>query len=292
MGFEDLIALLVRRWKLILACFSLCLLCAGAYVAFSEPVYRSQAQLTLAPSPDSSLSGLSGQLGGLASLAGIQIAGQGERDEVIAILNSRYLLGMFVEQQSLLPILFRENFDSAKSDWRTDRRPPTLNDGVRAFREIYSVNQDRKTGILTLTVDWNDRILAAEWATKIIELANAEARRRAIANASRSITYLDRELASTSLMEMREMLFRLKESQLQALTYARSNPEYSFRIIDPPVASDKHRPLRPRPAIAAAAGFLIGLLLSIAAVSIAESALRLRGLRLKRAGQSPNESTG
>mgnify|MGYP003381436762 CR=1 FL=1 len=26
MGFEDLIALLVRRWKLILACFSLCLL--------------------------------------------------------------------------------------------------------------------------------------------------------------------------------------------------------------------------------------------------------------------------
>ena len=84
MGFEDLIALLVRRWKLILACFSLCLLCAGAYVAFSEPVYRSQAQLTLAPSPDSSLSGLSGQLGGLASLAGIQIAGQGERDEVLS----------------------------------------------------------------------------------------------------------------------------------------------------------------------------------------------------------------
>ncbi len=48
MGFEDLIALLVRRWKLILACFSLCLLIAVA--VFKIRTSLSNQTYYLAPS--------------------------------------------------------------------------------------------------------------------------------------------------------------------------------------------------------------------------------------------------
>src|SRR5665213_1171050 len=81
---------------------------AGAVVlAFAlKPMYRSEVIVWPADSP-SGLSQLGGQLGGLASLAGINLGGGGGKksDEALAFLRSRAFTAAFIQRHELMPVL-------------------------------------------------------------------------------------------------------------------------------------------------------------------------------------------
>lgn len=282
MGIEQLLVLLERNWKLIVAGVAVGVFLSALYLLLATPIYRSQSVVSVL-TIEGGMPALSGQFGSLASLAGVQVPGQSEREEAIAFIESRHLAAMFIEKNDLLPRLFSEDWNSEDSSWITGERAPTLGDGIRKLREeMFRVSQDRKSGLLTLTMDWTSREEAAEWLDKFIDLANEQMRERAIHSAELSMKYLDQELASAQVVEVREMLARLQESQLRTLTYARSNPDYSFRVLDPPMVADAHRPLKPRKALTLVAGFIVGCVFAVIAVILAEGwriARSSRGLR-------------
>lgn len=107
--------------------------------------------------------------------------------------------------------------DAQAKRWKGDKEDwPTLAQGYKEFdREIRSVAFDRKTGLVTLQVDWHDPEVAADWANDLIARANAEMRRRAIADSRASVEYLEKELAATITVDTRTAISRLMEAQIK-----------------------------------------------------------------------------
>ena len=230
------------------------------------------ASVTLLPVQSerpSALNSAAGQLGGLASLAGLGIGNDDDHNEAIATLRSRALASAFIEQHKLLPLIFRDKWDAASGRWRSSDADdaPTLNDGYRQFdRKIRSVTEDRRTGIVTLTITWRDPTLAASWANELAARVNREMRDRAIGEARRSLAYLNRELEKTQIVELRQPIYRLIENRINTVMLANVRDEYAFKIVDPATPPDADDYSRPLHWLFALAGAILGALTGAAVV--------------------------
>ena len=269
--FDELLEVMWRKRWLVLACVVLGAALAATAAWIMTPRYRAQVILVPVKGDDmrGALSGALGQLGGLASLAGVALPGGGNKDENLAFLNSRAFLSQFIEEENLLPVLFAKKWDAQKGQWKVDdpEDVPTVADGVRYMdRSVRAVQEERRTGIVTLSIVWKDREQAARWANLMIERANRDLRARAVSDAEASRDYLNAELARTDVLELRQSLYRLIESQVKTIMLASVRPEYAFRVIDPapvPDARDKVRPKRLAMIVLGALGGGIGSMLLV-----------------------------
>jgi len=200
-----------------------------AYTLLSPPWYS--ANVLLAPVKEKTSLDLPGQLAGLAGLVGIGSGGTGSV-EAIAVLKSRDFARAFIEDQALLPILFSEDWDATAGRWKL-AEPPDLRLAVKLFDEkVREVNEDRKTGLVTLSIEWKDPKLAAAWANLLAIRLNDHMRQRALAEADANVIYLRHELEATTVVMLQQSISRLLESEMQKLMLARGNAEFAFRIID------------------------------------------------------------
>jgi uncharacterized protein involved in exopolysaccharide biosynthesis len=71
-------------------------------------------------------------------------------------------------------------------------------------------------------------------------------RQRAIDEAQASIDFLNAELTETSVVELRQALYRLLENQIKTVMFAKVRDQYAFKVIDPAVAPDADDVVRPR----------------------------------------------
>lgn len=263
----DLLGLIARR-KLVIGCIALLGLgCGAAYAFLATPMYR--ADVVFAPAQDGGggLGQLAGDLGGLAALAGINIGGGGSQsDEALETLRSRAFTAAFIQRHELLPKLFAKDWDPARKAWR-DPDPanhPTLAQAVEKFSsDIRSIGEDRRTGIVTVSIVWRDRNEAATWANTLIAEADVALRERNLAELARSIDYLKGEAANTTVVEVRQTIYRVMETQLKNSMLARTRDSYAFRVIDPAVAPDPKDRVSPKRALALAIGLALGLVAGI-----------------------------
>jgi uncharacterized protein involved in exopolysaccharide biosynthesis len=224
-----------NKWVVIIT-IALCVGLAVIYVLKAEPWYRAEVLVKLAESKQAQglLGQLGGGVGGLASLAGLDV-GSNKSAEPIAVLKSRELAGAFIESQDLLPVFFADRWDAAGRHWKsTDiKRQPDIRDGIQYFQQtVLKVQEDRKTGLITVAVEWTDAKTAATWANLLVERVNDRMRQRALAEGDSSMRYLKQELAETNIVPLQQSIGRVIESQLQQLILAKSNDEYAFRVID------------------------------------------------------------
>ena len=247
---------------------------ATAAAFLMTPIYRASTVMVSAGADRSSVGSLSsalGQLGGLASLAGIGVgSGDLETEEALAVLRSRRFTRNFISGRNLMPKLFAREWNAALSKWNvreTDR--PTPAEAYKYFdQKIRKVNQDKKTGLVTLQIDWKDRNEAAEWSNELVERINAEMRARAIAKAEASIGFLQKELTNTADVGTREAVNRLIESQVKRRMLASVMQEYAFRVVDRAMPPDAKDPVRPRKVIFVLLGLVLGLSIGCMAVLI------------------------
>ena len=252
-----------RRW-LMLACIVLATGLATAAAFVMKPKYLVEVVMIPVKADDarSALSSVVGQLGGLASLAGAALSGGGNKDENIEYLRSHDFAARFIEEENLLPILFAKKWDAQNGRWNVDdpEDVPTISDGVRLLDRIRTVQEERRTGLVTLSIKWRDRELAARWANLMVERVNRDLRARAIAEAQASIDYLNSELAKTGVVELRESLYRLYENQVKTIMFAKVRSQYAFKVIDPAYVPDADRYVQPKRLPMILIGALGGLL--------------------------------
>ena len=270
-GGVDIRALSLRIWRkryLVAAAAAATTLLATAFAFLTSPVYRAATVLVPAGNGSGSLNGaLSsalGSLGGLAALAGVNLGSEGSQtDEALAVLRSRNFTAKFIADRDLLPLLFPDKWDAAARKWKSgSAKAPTLSEGFLKFeRSIRSINNDRKTGLVTLAIDWTDRHLAADWANEIVRRINEEMRIRAIAQADAYLDYLRAELDATTVVETRQVINRLIEAQINQRMLAKVNVEYAFRVVDPAMVPDAKDVVRPKKIMIIAVGILFGLVL-------------------------------
>jgi uncharacterized protein involved in exopolysaccharide biosynthesis len=252
-----------RRW-LMLACVVLATALATAAAFVMKPKYLVEVVMIPVKADDarSALSGVVGQLGGLASLAGVALSGGGNKDENIEYLRSHDFTARFIEEENLLPVLFAKKWDARNGRWNVEdpEDVPTISDGVRLLDRIRTVQEERRTGLVTLSLKWRDRELAARWANLMVERVNRDLRARAIAEAQASIDYLNAEIARTGVLELRESLYRLYENQVKTIMFAKVRSQYAFKVIDPAYVPDADRFVQPKRLPMILIGVLGGLL--------------------------------
>jgi len=262
------------RWWIV-ACMLVCTAALTAVAFLTTPVYRA-ATVVVAAGPERSgmgaLSSALGQLGGLASLAGIDMnPGASQAEESLAVLRSREFTEGFIRDHKLMPELFPKRWDANARRWKGPKEDwPTLAQGFKYFdQKVRKVTQDRKTQLITVSIEWRDRVKAAEWANALVARLNAEMRARAIAKTNASVGFLERELAATSEIDTRQAINRLMEAQINQRMLANVTEEYALRVVDKALPADPKDPVKPKKLVLMGLGPILGMLLGAVGVLIA-----------------------
>ena len=272
-----------RNWKLAASMVALCVGCA-LLLGFLLPQYW-RVEETLMPVTRSSMgnsnlgaiAGLAGSLGGgLGGLGSLLGRSSGNQDEALAVLGSRELFDVYATKENLLPILFASKWDSANRRWLVSGSSiPTLRRGYRLFnRSIRDIELDRRSGIVTFSITWKDRALAMKWARDLVNLTNAQLRARAMAQAEQEVDYLGTAMrkagSDSDSNQLNSALSSSYEHALQDYMFAQGQPEYAFRIIDPPTYPDDRERVWPQRLVFGVLGLIVGLLSAIGAVYLRE----------------------
>lgn len=276
--FAALLAqLLARRWW-ILGSVALFTVIAIAVAFLTTPIYR--AAVVLAPASvgrdSNTLGGLSmSSLGGLASGLGLGPKDL-ETEEALAVLRSREFSERFIDSFKLMPKLFRRDWNPTTGTWKAGlKKVPTPAKAYRIFdRKIRTIIQDKKTGLITVQVDWRERIDAAIWANELVRQLNEEMRARAIKKADASNVFLEKELLTTSTVETRQAISHLIEAQIKQRMLASVTEDYSFRVVDRAIAADADDPVWPVKWLVVSAGAALGL--AVALIGILAGGLERR----------------
>lgn len=262
------LALLLWRHRVTVLAFVFLGLVIGISIAYLlTPIFRAEAtvQIRADPSNGSALQSLAGQLGPLGALAGTLVGQDGdERGVALATLQSRAIVEAYIERNKLLPLLFARKWDPIHERWRRNDRSyvPTAQDGFKKFREkIFSVTDDKRTGLVVVAVEWKDPGLAAKWLNDLVADANAMLKSRTIRESEANLQYLEAQAKSTSIVELRLALYKLMEAEYKKLMIARNAEDYVFRTIDPAVVPEKK--VRPRRALIIALACVLGMTIGV-----------------------------
>jgi uncharacterized protein involved in exopolysaccharide biosynthesis len=263
----DLAAVWRRLWKY--RWFLLVLLVAGGVIGgvtsyFLPKYYESRTTLL----PMDSMSevgrlGSIGNLGGLASLAGIKIGGSADASvESLEMLKSRHFTLDFIRDRQLRPAMFPRKWDAKSGAWKVSGEDiPTDEDAFQRFdRKVRSISQDRKTGVITLTVRWRDPVAAADLANDLVARLNRTMQARAVSESESAIRQLQTQLQQTNVVPLRGALAEALESEVKKKTLALVRDEFAMRVIDPAVATERWEHVSPSLPLFTIGGALLAVL--------------------------------
>ena len=188
----ELIRILLHSWKTIIGITTICIGLAVAYALNAPEVFKAETLLAPASEEKSSASSALSQFGGLAAMAGISIPSDFNVEQVVATLQSRKFLRQYINSKKLLPVLFEEVWDAENQSWlvQTQEDKPTAQKAVETFNSILSVNEDKKSGFINLSISWKDPAVAAEWANDLVKQLNEQLREKAISDSQKRVGYL------------------------------------------------------------------------------------------------------
>lgn len=259
-------------------------------IALSLPnIYTANALLAPAERSGGGLSGLMKQYGGLASLAGVSIPGreEGSRTQLgIQLMKSRAFVGDFIERREILPELMAvkswdslsgeiifdpEVYDGSTNEWvpaveGASPRKPSVQKAYEAFASILRVSEDKQTGFVSVSIEHQSPVLAAQWIHWLVNDINVAVKSQDVAEAEKSIQYLKQQVASTSLADLQAMFFELIQSQTETVMLAEVRPEYVFKTIDPAIVPESKS--RPNRTMVCVLGTLVGGVLGVISVLI------------------------
>ena len=272
----ELIRTLLQAWKTIVGITIVCVGLAVAYALYSPEVFKAETLLAPATEEKSGASSALSQFGGLAAMAGISIPSDSNVEQVVATLNSRKFLRTFINQNKLTPVLFDEIWNAETQVWMVTsvEDEPTEQKAIESFKACLSVDEDKKSGLITLSISWKDPEVAAVWANDLVKQLNEQLREQAIADSKKRVGYLEQELAKTTLQDMRAVLYNLLESEKQKAMLANVNENFALEVIDPAVAPETRE--KPKRKLIVALGGACGGFLGIFAVFFTQFLQKLK----------------
>ena len=286
----DLRELFTTLWrgKWIIILLTVVFALAGVFYALSKPdIYK--ASVLLAPVQDEGRSGgFGGQLGGLASLAGISLGGGGTNKTVMAkqVLQSRVFLTDFIHRHNLrVPLMATKAWSMEREEWVIDRevydpqtgdwlqgengksQAPTDWDMVKKFKESHlSISDDKETGMVTLNIKSQSPTIAKEWAEKMVHDLNEHMREQDVKEAEARIAYLEEKLIETNIAGMQQVFYQLIENETRTVMLANAQSEYIFKTVDPAVVPQERS--EPKRVLIAVVATILGGMLGVLVVFV------------------------
>jgi len=276
----ETISILYSEFRLITLITSVFALSAIAYSLSLPNLYTSSTVLRLTEDSTNTMSSLTNQYGGLASMAGITLPG-GSNDQsfyIISTLNSKDFLKKILEfpeiKQKLAAIetydhstkKFQYNniiYDENTKKWNKNISYLTIHESLKGKLKV---SQDQKSKFINLSFEHISPEFSYEFLSLLIEQINKITREKDAEKSIKSINYLKNQLDETTQSDVRQTINQLIEMQLKTLMLANIEEDYLFSTIDPPfIPLIKSSPTRPLICILIT---LLGSLISILVVLI------------------------
>ena len=281
---RELFSVLWAGKILIVAITAVFALVSVGYALSLANQYKASAVVSPAQSGGSSLGAMAGQLGGLASLAGINI-GSGESNETqeaMEIMQSWGFMEAFIQTHDLqVPIyaaigwdkgsnslkLNSDLYDATLKHWLIEdnesgeNRAPSSWELYEEFRERVAVSQDKKSGLINISVEYYSPQIAKQWVDLFIITINDYMRARKLEQVNRNIEYLTAQIDKTAIADMREVFYQLVEEQTKSKMLAEASPEYAFVTVSRAMVPEQKS--QPKRALVCILGALLGGMLSV-----------------------------
>ena len=262
---------------------------ASVVYALSVPnQYKATALLAPAQSSGGGLSGALGQLGGLASLAGVSIGGGESSEAQIAqeIMKSWNFIEGFIADNDLAVELFaaegwskgsnelqinNDVYDTQNKQWLIENEagvvgPPSSWNLFKAFSGRLAVSEGKNSGLVSVSIEYYSPLIAKQWVDMYVESINRFMQQRQVDKVTRNIAYLQEQIGKTSIAEMREVFYTIIEEQTKSKMLAEASPDYAFVAVGPSMVPEQKS--QPKRALMCILGTLLGGMLSVLLVLI------------------------
>jgi len=263
---------------------------ASVIYALSVPnQYKATALLAAVQSDGGGLSGALGQLGGLASLAGVSLGGGegGEAQIAQEIMKSWSYIESFIDDNNIAVEVYAAEgwnklsnelvidddlYDTAQKSWLIEdddtgeNRSPTSWELFEVFQEKLSVSEDKKSGLVSVSIEYYSPQIAKQWVDMYVDAVNRFMQQRQVDKVTKNITYLQEQIEKTSIAEMQEVFYTIIEEQTKNKMLAEASPEYVFVAVSPSMVPEQKS--QPKRALICILGTLLGGMLSVLLVLI------------------------
>jgi LPS O-antigen subunit length determinant protein (WzzB/FepE family) len=279
---RELFSVLWAGKKVIVAITSLFAVAAVVYALSIANEYKASIVIAPAQQEGGGLSGALGQLGGLASLAGVSLGGGGGSEAAVAqeIMQSWGFVEQFIVNNELEVEVFAAEgwnktsnvltidsdlYDKDSNKWLIDEdgqlRAPTSWELYEAFSKRLSVSEDKKSGLTSVSIEYFSPIVAKNWVDLYVAAINEHMRQRKLSQVNSNIEYLQAQIEKTSIAEMREVFYQIIEEQVKNKMLAEASPEYAFVTVSPSMVPEEKS--KPKRALMCILGTLLGGMLSV-----------------------------
>jgi LPS O-antigen subunit length determinant protein (WzzB/FepE family) len=288
----DLRDLFVVLWAGKIKIILLTAMCAIGSVVYALSIPNQYKAITLlAPAQSDDGGGLSGavsRLGGLASIAGLGLGGDGGGKAHTAqqIMTSWSFIDSFIAENNLEVEVYagegwnegsntlkinRDIYDVEKNEWLIEDKSgstgaPSSWKLFEAFAKRITVAEDEQYGLVSVSVEHYSPQIAKQWLDLYIAAINKHMQERQVARVSNNIEYLEAQIEKTSITEMQEVLYTIIEEQIKNKMLAEASPDFAFVAISPSMIPEKKS--QPKRASICIFGTLLGGMLSIMLVLV------------------------
>ncbi len=282
-----------KRRKLIARIVAVCVILTVVVSLLMTNIYESKAVIMTVESKSSASGGgmaaaMAAMGGGLAGMIGTPESATSS--EIVLLLNSNILREKIIKEYNLLPVLFSKQWDGEKKAWKkgggfslnpltwvsklisavkpADKKAvkkepgvPDMWDGLRALDGAVKINNNIKEKSITISVQFDDPVIAANIANYFIATLNnhmsSEAKRVAAINKK----YLEEQLPLNSDPLIKQKIYTMIAQQVETTMMAEVKENFSFKVIDPPKVPD--RKVKPKRAQMVVLSFVVALFLAV-----------------------------
>ncbi len=263
------------------------------FLANLKNVYLVEAKLTLSESPISQIQrgALKGVNRGVRKL--IRLSHRSQRTsslqsfhEKISIVESAQFANDFIREYKLKPMMFPKRWDHVTQTWKKRergpigrmlsifrgdsgaKRSPNAGDAasneprdwvaIKYFSEVFSITQEKNSGIITMRLRWKDPKAGAEILNALVEYANIYISKRQQKQIEDNIRAMEIRLEQEVMPELKTFLFEHIESMKSTLVTHNVQIAPTFSVIDKAYAPQE--PIFRVPKVLMIVGFVFGLL--------------------------------
>lgn len=277
-----------NKFKIIV--FSVIVVSITLFNVLSKPnVYKSS--VLLAPQEESKTSSLGG-LSALAGLAGVSVGGGSGMDAITSLTTvihdysfNEYVIKKYKLDEKFKDPALKENYVFALgfrgvfdflNNGEEDIQDKVIDknmvifDTYKIITAMININADKKTSLITISVEHSDRFFAKYLLEIYLKEAIDYIRKSDMIDLEKKLEYYNNELQNTQDIELKSQLSELMSGLLQKKVLSKASEFYIVKkVVEPRVANIKEK-IKPKRGIVVIVSFLGSIILGIFGVFLLE----------------------
>lgn len=207
---------------------------------FTEDTFRSKA--VLFPEANSTSPSIPSEIGGLASIAGIEVPQSAQQNK------TKYCQQLLISSDFFTTSIIDVDLIEDLFDEKTAKKYYELNGSEKAklteklhleFLKRFNVNFEEKDNFFELSYKSSDPETAQRVLTKIILMINKAIRNNDVVEAKKSLEFLEEKISVTQNLQTQLVLSKLISEAISTIAIAEAKEEYYLKTIDSPKQSFK-----------------------------------------------------